>query len=112
MLCGALGLLGACSSQGSAAAPAGESSSAPSVTTQALPESERPSEEDWVRLNSAIQKAEAYTDLSIYTTETADLLDQSRKWAYRVALDEECSKSDINAAAQQLESLMMVMELK
>lgn len=110
VLCGALGMLGACSNQSSAPASIVGSSAASSAATQALSESERSSEEDWEKLNSAIQKAEAYTDLSIYTQESAELLRQSRDWAYRVAMDEGCSRSDVTAAAIQLESVMLIMQ--
>lgn len=103
VLFGALGLLGYWSNQ-STDKPDDQS-------MQSVAVSDVPSEEDWVWLDNAYQRALTYDDLSLYTDETAELMERSRDMAARVM---RCgsSRSQVRGAAQQLESVMLIMKLR
>lgn len=88
---GALGFLGACSNQ--------DVDSPSSQPTQNALTPEAPNEEDWAWLNDAYQRAQAYSDLSLYTDETAELMKDSRNMALRTMSNEDSSKSDVRDRA-------------
>lgn len=108
VLCGALGFLGACSNQGAATStPAGTDNSSAAEIPVAM---DAPAPEDWERLDAAIQEAEAYTDLTVYSDEVADLFTRSLENARTSFGDPGVTSSQVAGRAQQLESLMMVMD--
>ena len=88
LLCGALGFLGACSGQGTAT----------STSTGAASSS------------AAGEDAEAYTDLSVYSAEVADLFTRSLENARASFDDPNMTSSQVAGRAQQLESMMVVMD--
>ncbi len=109
LLCGALGFLGACSNQGAATSiSAGtESSSAAGEVSVAT---DAPAQEDWDRLNAAIQDAEAYADLSAYSVDVVDLFTRALEDARASFDDPGITGSLVAGRAQQLESMMVVMD--
>ncbi len=109
LLCGALGFLGACSGQGTATSTStgAASSSAAGEVSVAM---DAPTQEDWARLAAAVQDAEAYTDLSVYSAEVADLFTRSLENARASFDDPNMTSSQVAGRAQQLESMMVVMD--
>lgn len=69
-----------------------------------------PTWEDWERLDAAIQKAEAYTDLSVYSDDVIYLFVRALENARASIDDPGVTKSLARSRAQQLESMMVVMD--
>lgn len=109
VLFGALGFLGACSNQGASISTAAstESSAAAGEISITL---DAPTETDWERLDAAIQEAETYTDLTVYSDEVADLFTRSLENAKMSFNDPGITAILVTSRAQQLESLMLVMD--
>ena len=61
-------------------------------------------------LAAAVQDAEAYTDLSVYSAEVADLFTRSLENARASFDDPNMTSSQVAGRAQQLESMMVVMD--
>lgn len=109
LLFGVLGFLGACSNQDAATStPAGIED--PSAAAEIPVAMDAPAPEDWERLDAVIQDAETYTDLNRYSDEVADLFTRSLENARASFDDPGITKSQVAGRAQQLESLMMVMD--